>query len=287
MTSRTYCTVYNMTNDQTTPTGQTPVSGVTANGVPFFAVPPTGDRATAPIVVAWHLMDPPRTEVAFASALPLNGLDAWKLYLGLPEFGTRTPPGGPEAFFGKLAEDAPGLVHGPVHSQAADEFPAAFADLRGQLGLGADVAVALVGGSMGAAVASEVLTRGTSEATTAVLISPLFDLRSMIDAVAPAFGGYDWTDVGASAAERLDYVTRAGELVDRGASIRIIVGADDLPEMLTAAKDVAAATEADLQVLDSMAHALAEEPGLVAQPQTDVARRVDLLAVEWLRARLV
>lgn len=276
-----------MTSHQYSPTDQAPITGTTANGVPFFAVPPAGDRAAAPVVIAWHLMDPPRTEVAFASALPLDGLDAWKLYLGLPEFGARTPEGGPEAFFGKLAVDAPGLVHGPVHGAAADEFPAAFADLRRQLGLGADVAVALVGGSMGAAVASEVLTRGTSGATAAVLISPLLDLRSMIDAVAPNFGGYDWTDIGTSAAQRLDYVTRAGELVDAGASIRIIVGADDLPEMVTAAKDVADATGADLQVLDSMAHALAEEPGLVAQPQTDAARRVDSLAVEWLSARLV
>jgi len=48
---------------------------------------------------------------------------------------------------------------GPVHSQAAEEFPPAWADLSKTLGIGADVPAGLVGGSMGAAIASEVLAR--------------------------------------------------------------------------------------------------------------------------------
>ena len=139
---------------------------------------------------------------------------------------------------------------------------------------------------MGSAIAAEVLTRGTSGARTAVLVSPMLDLRTMIDAVAPAFGGYEWTEAGTAAAERLDYVTRAGEVAEAGASIRIIVGADDEPFMAEPAKRVAAALGADLQVLPDMAHALAEEPGVEPAPQTDAARRVDQLAVEWLRAGL-
>jgi hypothetical protein len=56
-----------------------------AAGVPFVAVPPeTGPRPAAPAVVAWHLQDAPRTEAAFAAALPLAGLDAWRIYLGCP-----------------------------------------------------------------------------------------------------------------------------------------------------------------------------------------------------------
>jgi hypothetical protein len=58
-------------------------------------------------------------------------------------------------------------------------------------------------------------------------VSPLLQLRPMIDAVSPQFGGYDWTDAGTSAAERLDYEARASELVASGAAIRIIVGAND------------------------------------------------------------
>ena len=48
-----------------------PVTGVAA-GVPFLAVPPeSGPHADAPVVVAWHLLDPPRTEAALAASLPL------------------------------------------------------------------------------------------------------------------------------------------------------------------------------------------------------------------------
>ncbi|HKH50744.1 MAG TPA: alpha/beta hydrolase, partial [Mycobacterium sp.] len=68
----------------------TPLTGTTSNGVPYLAVPPASDTATAPVIILWHLMDAPRSESAFAAALPLDGLDAWKVYLGLPTFGARS-----------------------------------------------------------------------------------------------------------------------------------------------------------------------------------------------------
>ena len=264
----------------------TPLTGTTSNGVPYLAVPPASDAVTAPVIILWHLMDAPRSEAAFAAALPLDGLDAWKVYLGLPTFGARSLPGGVDEVMKLLATDAPGLVHGPVHSQAAEEFPAAWADLSKTLGIGADVPAGLVGGSMGAAIASEVLARGTSGATAAVLVSPLLQLRPMIDAVSPQFGGYDWTDAGTAAAERLDYVARASELLGSGAAIRIIVGADDEQAIVSSALRVAAAVGADVQLLDDMEHALAEEPGIEPAPQTEVAKRVDPIAAEWLREHL-
>jgi pimeloyl-ACP methyl ester carboxylesterase len=263
-----------------------PLTGTTSNGVPYLAVPPASDAAKAPVIILWHLMDAPRSEAAFAAALPLEGLEAWKVYLGLPTFGTRPLPGGVDEVMRLLATDAPGLVHGPVHSQAAEEFPAAWADLSKTLGIGADVPVGLVGGSMGAAIASEVLARGTSGATAAVLVSPLLQLRPMIDAVSPQFGGYDWTEAGTAAAERLDYEARASELVRSGAAIRIIVGEDDEQAIVSSALRVAAAVGADVQLLDDMEHALAEEPGIEPAPQTEVAKRVDPIAAEWLREHL-
>jgi hypothetical protein len=45
-------------------------------------------------VVAWHLLDSPRTEAALAAAVPLAGLDAWRIYFGLPLSGARLPEGG-------------------------------------------------------------------------------------------------------------------------------------------------------------------------------------------------
>ena len=85
--------------------GQEVIEGV-ANGVPFVALPPADRDAPAPLVLTWHLMSPPCTEQAMAAAVPMTGLQAWKVYLGLPMFGKRVPEGGPEEFF-RLASERP------------------------------------------------------------------------------------------------------------------------------------------------------------------------------------
>src|SRR5690606_13993047 len=72
------CTLYIMMNFS----DREQYAGVAA-GVPYLLLPPALGRGGAPIVIGWHLLDPPRTEAAFAAALPLDGLDAWRLYLGL------------------------------------------------------------------------------------------------------------------------------------------------------------------------------------------------------------
>lgn len=67
-------------------------------GVPYVALPPEQAVERAPMVVAWHLASPPRSETAMAAALPLRGLQAWRLYLGLPLLGRRLPGGGLDLF---------------------------------------------------------------------------------------------------------------------------------------------------------------------------------------------
>src|SRR3954452_23474372 len=123
-------------------------TGVAA-GVPYVLRAPADRRADAPVVVGWHLMDAPRTEAAFAAALPLAGLDAWRVYLGLPMMGARALPGGMDEFMARGYEDAVMLAHGPVNAQAADEFDAAWAVLRERVGLGSGP-LGLFGGSAGA-----------------------------------------------------------------------------------------------------------------------------------------
>jgi hypothetical protein len=70
------------------------ISDVVA-GVPYVALPPAGWRSgqePAPLVVAWHLNDPPRSAAAMAAALPLAGCPAWRVYLDLPMPGRRQLP---------------------------------------------------------------------------------------------------------------------------------------------------------------------------------------------------
>ncbi len=267
-----------------------------AAGVPFIAVPPSnGPRADAPVVVAWHLLDPPRTEAAFAAALPLEGIDAWRIYLGLPMSGSRLPAGGFDELMRRAYEDAVLKLHGPIASQAAEEFEAAFASLRQRLGHG-DGPLAVLGGSAGAAVALIVLTEGTLRIRAAVLVSPLLQLHRAVEAVGQRYGvSYPWADASLEVARRLDFVARADEVAARGQpAILFIVGRDDDPgfrepaeQMRTAlASRYADPRRAELVVIPGMGHALAEEPGMEPAPQTREAALVDREAVRWLERYL-
>jgi hypothetical protein len=85
-----------------------PVSGVAA-GVPYVVLPPAGrqdGREPAPLIVAWHLNDPPRSAAAMASALSLVAVPAWRVYLDLPMHGRRQLPGGLEEFMRLGYQDA-------------------------------------------------------------------------------------------------------------------------------------------------------------------------------------
>jgi hypothetical protein len=87
----------------------TALSGIAAD-VPYIALPPAerrdGDEA-APLVVAWHLNDPPRSAAAMASALPLASVAAWRVYLDLPMHGRRQLPGGLDEFMQRAYEGGP------------------------------------------------------------------------------------------------------------------------------------------------------------------------------------
>ncbi len=278
-----------------------PEQGIAA-GVPFLAVPPISTPTPeSPVVVAWHLMDPPRTEAAFAAAIPLEGLDAWRIYLGLPMCGSRLPEGGQDELMRLAFEDAVMNVQGPIAQQGALEFPAAFRVLQERFGFGAG-SLALAGGSMGSAVAQLVLAQtGPVAGITAkagVLISPVAQLRPVVDAVGRRYDmTYPWGPASLEVAQGLDFVARAGETVAAGQpALRIIVGAaDDAEGFLVPCERLLVALRAgyddpaqvELVVVPGMAHALAEEPGIEPAPQTPNAAVVDRYATDWLRTHLL
>jgi predicted esterase len=265
----------------------TPRTG-TAAGVPYVLRPPATPRPDAPLVLAWHLMDAPRTERAFAAALPLAGLDAWRVYLGLPLCGTRALE--PEEAMRLAFADAVRHVHGPANEQAVAELPAALAALREEHGIG-DGPVGVLGGSAGAGVAGAVVVEKVLPVRAAVLVSPLVQLRPVVTVLARHFGiDYAWSPASEAVADRMDLVARADGFA--GTPVRLVVGADDdadgflhpaerLRDALTAH-----GTAADLHVIEGMGHALADEPGLDPAPQTAPAARVDALAVAWLAQAL-
>lgn len=95
----------------------------TAAGVPFVALPPAGIEGRAPMVAVWHPLGPAGSPAEMAAAVPLRGLPAWRVYLGLPRTGERAVAPAPDADF---VIDR----YTPIVDRAAAEFPAAWAVLR-------------------------------------------------------------------------------------------------------------------------------------------------------------
>jgi pimeloyl-ACP methyl ester carboxylesterase len=254
-----------------------------AAGVPFIAVPPAHQRRDAPIVVAWHFMDPPSTEATLAAALPLDGLDAWRIYLGLPETGARGP--GAEESMRRGYEDAVVNMFGPISAQAAAEFPDAYDALRARFGFAGPLAV--VGGSLGSAVAQLVAIE-RADVVAMALVSPVAQLRAIVAANERRFGvTYQWHPAAEQIADRMDFVARADETAAHAPAVQIIVGgrddeairasAADLRDAL--AKQYADPSRLELVTVADMPHALAEGPD---ETPTSHAAEVDRLMVGWL-----
>jgi dienelactone hydrolase len=263
----------------------------TAAGVPFLVVPPAGDRATAPVVAAWHLMDPPRTEAAFAAALPLDGLEAWRIYLGLPMHGARFPAGGVDALMQLGYADAVQNLYGPISAQAAEEFGPAYAELRQRFGF-RDGPIGVLGGSLGSAVAQLVVAGGAFDVAAAVLVSPVSQLKAVVATVGRMLGvSYPWSEPSLEVARRMDFVARADEVAACPATLLVVGEEDDeqgFREPAARLRDALAqrSVTTDLVVVPGMGHALAEEPGIEPAPQLPAAAEVDRLAVDWFARHL-
>ncbi|AIG77693.1 alpha/beta hydrolase family protein [Amycolatopsis japonica] len=273
-----------------------PVTG-TAAGVPFTVLPPSAEvSGPAPVVVAWHMIDAPRSDAAFAAALPLAGVPAWRVYLGMPLCGARMVDGGMDAVVERARRDAMLAYVDPFVRQAALEFPAALAELRERFGFDTS-RTAVVGGSLGGAVALTILATREIPVRAAALINPAVRARSVVGLVEGLLGRpYPWNDEAEQAADQLDFVARSGEISARETQVPLMLvsGEDDHPSLRTDADDLVAALreryarpdDVQLARVAGLAHPLAEEPGIEPAPQLPIAKLVDDTVAEWLTRHL-
>src|SRR5215468_705249 len=273
------------------------VSGVAA-GVPYVALPPAGryQSEPAPLIIAWHLNDPPRSAAAMAAALPLAAAGAWRAYLDLPMHGRRQLPGGLEEFMALGYQDAVLKAFEPQVTQAVDEFPEVLAELRAQLPVTAGP-IGVVGASVGALPAQLVLAGGAAQVAAAALVSPVIQLAEVVAANERRFGvSYPWSDASKAVATRFDFVSRAGELAARDPqpAILLVTGTEDDPVFPRQAQRLAAELRqrysdperVALTSIPAMGHAFAAEPGIEPAPQTADARLVDTAVTDWFRRYL-
>lgn len=266
----------------------------TAAGVPFTALPPGGatDRP-APLVVTWHMLDAPRTDPAFAAALPMAGVPAWRVHLGMPMCGARMVDGRLDAGLALAREDPLLAFLAPIARQAAAEFPAALAALRDQLPVD-DGPVGILGASLGGSVALQVLAAQRVPVRSVALVNPAVRIRPGVALLEGLTGRpYRWTAEAERVADELDFVARAGDLPVQ-APLLLVSGERDHPGLRADAAALVAALRAryarpeDVQLLTvpDLEHPLADEPGLEPAPQRPATRTVDEALTRWFRRQL-
>ncbi|MDT0446055.1 alpha/beta hydrolase family protein [Streptomyces johnsoniae] len=266
----------------------------TAAGVPFTALPPAGAvDGPAPLIVTWHMLDAPRTDAAFAAALPMAGVPAWRVHLGMPMCGTRMVDGRVEAALELARQDAVLAFLTPIAHQAVEEFPAALTALRDQLPVD-EGPVSLLGASLGGAVALQILATGLIPVRAIAMVNPALRIRSTVGPVADLTGQpYRWTAEAEKAADELDFVARAGEFRAQP-PLLLVSGERDRPELREdafALVDALHEQYADPDVVElitvpDLGHSLADEPGLEPAAQRPTSRAVDEILTEWYQQRL-
>ncbi|AXB41212.1 alpha/beta hydrolase family protein [Amycolatopsis albispora] len=253
-----------------------PITG-TAAGVPFTALPPD-DGGPAPLILTWHMLDAPRTDTAFAAALPMHGVPAWRVHLGMPMCGARMVDGRPDAVVALMREDPLMSFLYPFARQAFEEFPAALASIREQFPVG-DGPIGVLGASLGGAVALRVLTETDTPIFAGALVNAAIRMRSVVD----LFPGYSYDAESEKAVESLDFAKKADAIK---APLLVVSGEQDHPGLRADALELADVTGAELLSIPDLAHPLADEPGLEPAPQRPRTREVDAGLTEWFRRHL-
>jgi pimeloyl-ACP methyl ester carboxylesterase len=208
-----------------------------AAGVRFVATPPTGDSRR--LVVVWHLLGEPGSPEAMAEALPLAGVDAWRLYAALPAWGE-----GPDPVLD-------GYV--PLVETAVAAMPALVAAARDW---GCDGPVDLVGGSAGGHVALTTALRRVVEVRRLAVVNPAVRVQAVVEAsiAIGALDSYTWTDAARAAVEPWDVLARAGQL---DVPLLLVRGEDEYPAFRPVqAALCAAAPNARLVDVPGLAHML-------------------------------
>ncbi|MET8571692.1 alpha/beta hydrolase [Streptomyces sp. NPDC004783] len=254
----------------------------TAAGVPFTALPPAGN-GSAPLIVTWHMLDAPRSDAAFAAALPMNGLPAWRVHLGMPMCGARMVGGSTTAVMELAREDPLMSYLHPFVRQATEEFPAALASVREQLPVG-DGPIGVLGGSLGGAVALRVLADTGIPVFAAAVVNAAVRMRSVVGLFP---GDYPYDAESEEVVDRLDFVARASAIAGR-APLLVVSGESDHPALRADALDLvdALGERSALLSIPGLGHPLAEEPGIDPAPQLPLAREVDAGLTTWFRRHL-
>jgi pimeloyl-ACP methyl ester carboxylesterase len=163
-------------------------------------------------------------------ALPLDNVPAVKVYLWLPLFGPREPPGGKDEVTHRQAQDYVRLVFGPAVIGAAQELPAIVSSLLALRCMRDADRIGLFGFSAGGAAVLNVLAEKRVRVRAAVIVNAPVNLDATIAALERATNHpYQWSPQAQQIAERADALKRVAAIAAGDPLPRLLVihGADD------------------------------------------------------------
>lgn len=202
-------------------------------GVPVVVRRPANPSLPAPLIVLWHGFGVPNSEEMLAETLPLDEVQAWRAYLGLPLFGKRLPAGGIEEVMRRQIEDYVLQLLLPVVEQAMQELPNVVKALQVRFGINEQAGIGLFGFSAGGCAALLTLVESPLPITTIVLAGVAKDLVLAVDTfergtkqyystlkdqfpwIEERHTKYHWSEASEAAKQRLDFVARASDIVQR------------------------------------------------------------------------
>ena len=211
-------------------------------GVPLLLRPPAKPDHQTPLILLWHGFASPNGEADIAEAFPLEKVDAWKAYLGLPLFGQRSV--GDENLMRRQMEDYVLKLLLPVVEQAVQELPKVVEELRSRCDLDSHSPLGLFGFSAGGLAAlltlvesqfpiqAVVLAGVTKELSAAVAAYERFTQASyeMLKQQYPKLKPeYEWSKESEAARTRLDFVAHSKGMTQRDPlpAILFVHGAQD------------------------------------------------------------
>lgn len=242
-------------------------------GVPALVAPAEGE---APLVVLWHGFGSPRSEAEMAAALPLDGLDAHRVYAGLPDFGRRAPADWLTELPRRQRDDYLQQLLGPVVEQAARELPCLVREMTVRYPVNLSLGIGLAGFSAGGIATLLALAEHSVPVNSAVVIGVTRNAALLVDLLERKFDiPYQWSPGALAQARRLDFEERAAEIRASGAELLLVHGDEDDYFPTDDAFDLGGSLEARVEIIEGLKHFLA--PG--QQPVGD-------LIEEWFAERL-
>jgi len=199
-------------------------------GVPVVVRPPANPRLPAPLIVLWHGAGIPGSEESLAETLPLEKVQAWKAYLGLPLFGKRLPVGGTDEIMQRQLENYVLRALLPTIEPAMQELPNVVRALQARFSINDQEGIGLFGWSVGGLTALLTLVESSLPIKVAVLAGVTKDLTVAVDNyerhVQNAYPTlkeqypwvekrYRWTEESEVAKQRLDFVSHASKITQR------------------------------------------------------------------------